>query len=62
MSFKDTKGSVMLEYCIVLSIAVVFLYFSREIFVPGSGFTDNVGKPMVSYFQRVLVGISLPLP
>ena len=53
---------MMLEYVLMLSIGVVFLYFAREIFEPGVGFTEDVGKPLVAYFQRVLTGIALPIP
>ena len=59
---SDCRGSVMLEYVLMLTVALVFLYFAREIFEPGVGFTEDVGKPMTAYFQRVLVGISLPIP
>lgn len=53
---------MMLEYALMLSVGAVFLYFAREIFEPGVGFTEEIGKPLVAYFQRVLTGISLPLP
>ena len=58
----DCCGSVMLEYILMLLVAVVFVYCSRSIFEPGVGFTEDIGKPMTAYFQRVLVGISLPIP
>ena len=59
---KDRTGSMMLEYTLMLLVGVIFLYCAREIFKPGVGFTEEVGKPLVAYFQRVLVGISLPIP
>ena len=59
---NNCQGSVMLEYVLMLTVAVVFLYASRIIFEPGTGFTEDVGKPMTAYFQRVLVGISRPIP
>lgn len=59
---QNCRGSVMLEYVLILLVAVVFLYSAREIYSPGIGFTENIGKPMTAYFQRVLVGISLPIP
>ena len=59
---SDCRGSVMLEYSLTLGVAAVFLVFALQIFEPGVGFTEDVGKPMTAYFQRVLVGISLPLP
>ena len=52
----------MLEYVLMLLVAVVFIYSARAIFEPEAGFTDDIGKPMVAYFQRVLTGISLPIP
>ena len=62
-NFKsDNRGSVMLEYVLMLTVAVVFIYAARTIFEPGVGFTEDVGKPMTAYFQRVLTGISLPIP
>ena len=59
---RNTGGSMMLEYVLMLSIGVVFLYVAREIFEPGVGFTEDLGKPLVAYFQRVLTGIALPIP
>ncbi|MBR4255430.1 MAG: hypothetical protein IKQ16_10115 [Lentisphaeria bacterium] len=56
------NGSMVLEYVLMLSVGVVFLYCALQIFEPGRGFTEEIGKPMVAYFQRVLVGISLPVP
>lgn len=59
---KNAKGSVLLEYVLLLLFGVAFITFSLWIFEPGVGFTENVGKPFVAYFRRVLVGISLPIP
>ena len=59
---KARTGSMMLEYTLMLLAASAFVYFAREIFEPGVGFTEDVGKPLVAYFQRVLTGISLPIP
>ncbi len=56
------NGSMMMEYVITLAVAAVFLFFWLKIFEPGVGFTDDFGKPLVAYFQRVLTGISLPIP
>ncbi len=55
-------GSMILEYALMLSIGVVFVYVAIQIFEPGVGFTEELGKPMVAYFQRVLTGIALPVP
>ena len=59
---KARTGSMMLEYTLMLSVGAVFLVFAWKIFEPGVGFTEDVGKPLVAYFQRVLTGISLPIP
>ena len=57
----DNKGSIALEYAMTLVIAVVCLEALFYIFVPGMGYTDK-GKLMVAYFQRILVGVSMPIP
>lgn len=61
-SLTETEGSMMLEYVLMLSVGVIFVYFALQIFEPGVGFTEDVGKPLVAYFQRVLTGIALPIP
>ena len=61
-NLNGEKGSMILEYALMLSIGVVFVYFAIQIFEPGVGFTEEFGKPMVAYFQRVLTGIALPVP
>lgn len=61
-NLKKTDGSMALEYALMLSVGVVFLFFALRIFEPGKGFTEDFGKPMVAYFQRVLTGIALPVP
>jgi len=57
-----TEGSMMLEYILMLSVGVIFVIFAIQIFEPGVGFTEELGKPLVAYFQRVLTGIALPIP
>ena len=59
---KKTDGSMALEYALMLSVGVVFVYVAIQIFEPGVGFTKDLGKPLVAYFQRVLTGIALPVP
>ncbi len=56
------RGSMMLEYVLMFSVAAVFLWCALRIFEPGVGYTADMGKPFVSYFQRILTGISLPVP
>ena len=58
----EQDGSMMLEYVLMLSVGVVFVIFAIQIFEPGVGFTEDLGKPLVAYFQRVLTGIALPVP
>ena len=58
----ETGGSMMLEYVLMLSVGVVFWIFAIQIFEPGVGFTEDLGKPLVAYFQRVLTGIAMPIP
>ena len=58
----ETEGSMMLEYVLMLSVGVIFVIFAIQIFEPGVGFTEELGKPLVAYFQRVLTGIALPIP
>ena len=59
---KQSDGSMILEYTLMLSVGVVFTYVALQIFEPGVGFTKDLGKPLVAYFQRVLTGIALPIP
>ena len=61
-NLRQSDGSMILEYALMLSVGVVFVYFAIQIFEPGVGFTEEFGKPMVAYFQRVLTGIALPVP
>ena len=58
----ETDGSMMLEYVLMLSVGVIFVFFAIQIFEPGVGFTEDLGKPLVAYFQRVLTGIAMPIP
>lgn len=58
----ETDGSMMLEYVLMLSVGVIFVIFAIQIFEPGVGFTEDLGKPLVAYFQRVLTGIAMPIP
>ena len=57
----DKTGSVALEYLVSLGMAVPFLLAWLCLFEPGSGYT-KVGRECTNYFQRMLTGISLPLP
>ena len=61
-NLRNADGSMLLEYALMLSVGVVFIYVAIQIFEPGVGFTEDLGKPLVAYFQRVLTGIALPVP
>ena len=55
------QGSVTLEYILVLGIAIPFLVFWLTLFEPGKGYTET-GVQFIEFFQRILTGISLPIP
>lgn len=54
-------GSVALEYLLTLGMAVPLLVFWLTLFEPGVGYT-NKGRQFMQYFQRMLTGVSLPIP
>ena len=54
-------GSVALEYVVTLGAAVPFVMVWLALFEPGVGYTE-VGRQFTNYFQRMLTGISLPVP
>ncbi|MBP5301234.1 MAG: hypothetical protein J6Y80_07485 [Victivallales bacterium] len=56
------RGSMALEYVVTLCVGIVLFCCWLEVYTPGAGYTEAVGKPMVAYFQRILVGISMPIP
>lgn len=64
----NEKGSIMLEYVIVLSaIGIAMLWFSNVLFY--TGFTQGsttewgpLGQQLVAFYQRTLGGLSLPVP
>ncbi|MBQ9367711.1 MAG: hypothetical protein IJT83_08015 [Victivallales bacterium] len=56
------RGSIALEYVVMLSFGVVFVCIFLQVFEPGRGYTEDIGKPLVAYFQSLLVAISLPVP
>jgi len=61
-NLRNADGSMIMEYALMLSVGVVFVYVAIQIFELGVGFTEDLGKPLVAYFQRVLTGIALPVP
>ena len=64
----NEKGSIMLEYVIVLSaIGVAMLWFSNVLFYTGltqgsSTEWGPLGQQLVAFYQRTLGGLSLPVP
>ena len=54
-------GSVALEYILLLVFCVGAYECWLELFEPGVGFT-KYGQEFTAFFQRILVGISLPVP
>ena len=57
----SSRGSVALEYLVSLGMGVPFVVAWIWIFEPGVGYTE-FGRQCTNYFQRMLTGISLPLP
>jgi hypothetical protein len=68
MNRTNEKGSIMLEYVIVLTaIGVAMLWFSNVLFYTGltKGSTTEwgpLGQQLVAFYQRTLGGLSLPVP
>lgn len=55
------RGSVALEYLVSLGMGVPFVIAWLWIFEPGVGYTEY-GRQLTNYFQRMLTGMSLPIP
>lgn len=56
------KGSIALEYLIVLAgLAIPFAAIWTSLFNFKTGYTD-AGWLLMQFFQRLLAGISLPIP
>ena len=58
---KNESGSIALEYIILLSLVIPFELFTLSIFNYHTGYTD-AGWLLMQFFQRILAGISLPIP
>ena len=62
MTFSGSStGSIALEYLVSLGAAVPFLVIWLSLYEPGTGYT-KAGLQFTNYFQRMLTGISLPIP
>lgn len=55
------RGAMMLEYALTLGIGAVFVMAGLSIYSPGNGYTAQ-GRRLTSLYQRILVGISMPIP
>lgn len=58
---RSSQGSIVLEYALSLSIVVPFLCAWLSLYEPGAGWTGG-GRMVTEYFQRVLIGVSMPIP
>lgn len=58
---KNEAGSIALEYLIVLSLAIPFEVIWLSLFSFKTGYTD-LGWLFMEFFQRILAGVSLPIP
>jgi hypothetical protein len=52
---------MLLEYVMTLFVGIAFVVAGLTIFEPGNGYTA-LGEKFTQYFQRLLVGISMPVP
>jgi len=59
--FESDKGSITLEYIVVLGLAIPVWVMWLGFFNAQTGYTD-AGMRLVAFFQRILAGISLPIP
>jgi len=57
----NERGSMLLEYVMTLFVGIAFVVAGLTIFEPGNGYTA-LGEKFTQYFQRLLVGISMPVP
>ncbi|MBQ3806546.1 MAG: hypothetical protein II840_01170 [Kiritimatiellae bacterium] len=57
----SARGSMLLEYAMTLFVGIVFVAAGLSVFEPGNGYTA-LGERFTQYFQRLLVGISMPVP
>ena len=58
---RSSQGSMALEYALSLSVAVPFFWAWLNLYEPGVGWTEK-GLLVTEYFQRVLIGVSMPVP
>lgn len=60
---KSARGSIMMEYVIVLCAigAALAMFLNREFYSLSGGF-GPLGRQLVAFYQRTLGGLSLPVP
>lgn len=62
-NIASEKGSIMLEYVIVLcGIGVALIVFMNRAFFDISAGFGPLGREIVAFYQRMLGGLSLPVP
>ena len=60
--FVRESGSVVMEYVIILLVmGSLLMYFSKSIYSTGEGL-GIVGREIAANYQRIMAGISLPIP
>ena len=58
---KNESGSIAMEYLIVLTFAIPFEIMWLSLYSFKTGYTD-FGWLFMDFFQRILAGVSLPIP
>ena len=57
------RGSIMLEYVVVLcGIGVLLAVFMNRMFFDMQAGFGPFGRGLVAFYQRILGGLSLPVP
>lgn len=60
---RMSKGSIMMEYVVVLcGIGVVLVIFMNRAFFDYSRGFGPLGQGIVAFYQSILGGLSLPIP
>ena len=66
LKIKVKKGSVMMEYVILLGVLVTFMQFivlaTYDFQSSWGGSFGSIGTPVVHLYQRIVAMISLPFP
>lgn len=61
---NGSRGSVLMEYVVLCSAIMLLIGFiwRMGLYSPVKGWNGILGRPIESYYQRVLGGIALPIP